>query len=216
MNSYLFIGALTRQIPSFEPVFGSYAGVMRKRKSVIFGLGAMLLAATMSLTACASSQNMPMGQEFSESAEFSNADIMFAQMMIPHHQQALDMSELALQLAQSPELLDLATQIRDEQDPEIAQMRSWLASAGASEDMGHASHGMDGMLTEEQMAQLLSATGADFERLFLEGMIGHHEGAIAMAQMVLDSNNPEVQALAEAIVSSQQTQIDYMKTLLLR
>jgi uncharacterized protein (DUF305 family) len=66
------------------------------------------------------------------------------------------------------------------------------------------------------MAQLLSATGADFERLFLEGMIGHHEGAIAMAQMVLDSNNPEVRALAEAIVSSQQVQIDYMKTLLLR
>jgi uncharacterized protein (DUF305 family) len=187
---------------------------MRLRKSAILGLGAMLLSATLSLTACASNQGMPMGQELSASAEFSNADIMFAQMMIPHHQQALDMSELALQLAQSPELLDLAAQIRDEQDPEIAQMRSWLTSSGASEDMGHASHGMDGMLTEEQMAQLLSATGADFERLFLEGMIGHHEGAIAMAQMVLDSDNPEVRALAEAIVSSQQTQIDYMRTLL--
>jgi uncharacterized protein (DUF305 family) len=189
---------------------------MKLRKQGIFGVGAMALVAALALTGCASSQNTPMSQEFSDSAEFSNADIMFAQMMIPHHQQALDMSELALQLGQSPELLDLATQIRDEQDPEIAQMRSWLATAGASEDMGHASHGMDGMLTEEQMAQLLSATGAEFERLFLEGMIGHHEGAIAMAQMVLDSDNAEVRALAEAIVSSQQTQIDYMKTLLSR
>lgn len=208
--------ALTRQIPSFQSGLGSYARVMRIRKSTTLGLGAILLAATLSLTACASSQNMPMGQELSESAEFSSADVMFAQMMIPHHQQALDMSELALQKAQSPELLDLATQIRDEQDPEIAQMRSWLESAGASEDMGHASHGMDGMLSAEQMAQLLSATGAEFERLFLEGMIGHHEGAIAMAQMVVDSNNSEVRALAESIVSSQQIQIDYMKTLLLR
>lgn len=151
-----------------------------------------------------------------ESSAFSSSDIMFAQMMIPHHQQALDMSELALSLAETSEVKDLATQIRDEQEPEISLMRDWLSAAGASEDMGHSSHGMDGMLTEEQMAALLSASGAEFEKLFLEGMISHHEGAIAMAQMVLDSANPEVRSLAEAIVSSQQTQIDYMKTLLAR
>ena len=189
---------------------------MKIRKSGVYSLGAVLLAAILTLTGCTSSQDMGTNQESMESMEFSNADIMFAQMMIPHHQQALDMSELALQLGQTPELVDLAAQIRDEQDPEIAQMRSWLEKAGAPEEMGHGSHGMDGMLAEEQMAALLSATGSEFERLFLEGMIAHHEGAIAMAQMVLDSDNSEVRALAEAIVSSQLAQIDFMKTLLSR
>lgn len=189
---------------------------MKLSKPGTFAIGVVVLAVSLALAGCSSTQNMPMNQGASESAEFSNADIMFAQMMIPHHQQALDMSELALQLGQSPELLDLAAQIRDEQEPEIAQMRSWLEKAGASEDMGHASHGMDGILTEEEMAALLSATGTEFEGLFLEGMIAHHEGAIAMVQMILGSDNPEVRALAEAIVSSQQTQIDYMKTLLSR
>lgn len=151
-----------------------------------------------------------------EAAVFSANDIMFAQMMIPHHQQALDMSELALSIAQDSEVIELAAQIADEQGPEISQMRSWLSSAGASEDMGHGSHGMGGMLSEEQMSALLNSSGTEFERLFLEGMIAHHEGAIDMAQMVLQSENPEVRALAEAIVSSQQVQIDFMKTLLAR
>jgi uncharacterized protein (DUF305 family) len=151
-----------------------------------------------------------------ESTVFSSNDIMFAQMMIPHHQQALDMSEIALSIAESTEVIELATQIRDEQGPEISQMRGWLSSAGASEDMGHGSHMMGGMLSEEQKPALLDASGPEFERLFLEGMIAHHEGAIEMAQMVLQSENAEVRALAEAIVSSQQVQIDYMKTLLAR
>lgn len=151
-----------------------------------------------------------------EASGFSANDIMFAQMMIPHHQQALDMSELALSIAQSPDVLELAAQIKAEQDPEITLMRSWLTSAGASEDMGHGSHGMGGMLSEEEMAALLQASGPEFEKLFLEGMILHHEGAIDMTQMIQDSKNPEVKALAESIVSSQQIQIDYMKTLLAR
>jgi uncharacterized protein (DUF305 family) len=75
---------------------------------------------------------------------------------------------------------------------------------------------MGGILSEEQMSALLEASGPEFERLFLEGMIAHHEGAIDMAQMVLQSENPEVRALAEAIVTSQQVQIDYMKSLLAR
>lgn len=191
---------------------------MRKK---LIAVSAGLCLSAVFLTGCASSfpnPDRPSGESMmeDESSAFSPNDIMFAQMMIPHHQQALDMSELALSLAESSDVRELATQIRDEQEPEISLMRSWLSAAGASEDMGHGSHGMDGMLTEEQMAALLSTSGAEFERLYLEGMISHHQGAIAMAQMVIDSANSEVRSLAEAIVSSQQIQIDYMKTLLAR
>jgi uncharacterized protein (DUF305 family) len=190
------------------------------RKNLI-ALTALLTISITALTGCAmSSPNMGQSSQDSmmtdESGTFSSNDIMFAQMMIPHHQQALDMSELALAIAQDPDVIELAAQISQEQGPEISQMRSWLSSAGASEDMGHGSHGMGGMLSEEQMSALLEASSPEFERLFLEGMIAHHEGAIDMAQMVLQSENAEVRALAEAIVSSQQIQIDYMKSLLAR
>jgi uncharacterized protein (DUF305 family) len=187
----------------------------------LIALTTLLCISIPTLTGCAStlsSQDQSSHQSMmgDEASGFSANDIMFAQMMIPHHQQALDMSELALSIAQSPDVLELAAQIKAEQDPEITLMRSWLTSAGASEDMGHGSHGMGGMLSEEEMAALLQASGPEFEKLFLEGMILHHEGAIDMTQMIQDSKNPEVKALAESIVSSQQIQIDYMKTLLAR
>jgi uncharacterized protein (DUF305 family) len=73
---------------------------------------------------------------------------------------------------------------------------------------------MGGMLSEADMSALASATGADFDRLYLNGMIAHHEGAVHMAQMVIDSNNAEAKALGEAIVSSQSEQIQYMRELL--
>lgn len=148
-------------------------------------------------------------------SDFSGADIMFAQMMIPHHQQAVDMGTLAETRASSPEVKALAAKIKAEQAPEIEQMKHWLEDAGASLDMGHdMGHGMGGMLTEEDMAALAAATGAEFDRLYLNGMIAHHEGAIHMAQMVVDSNNSEAKSLADAIISSQTEQITYMQELL--
>ena len=150
-----------------------------------------------------------------DSAGFSPADIMFAQMMIPHHQQAVDMSELAIEKAVDPDVRALAEQIRDAQAPEIELMESWLDEAGVRMSMGSdAGMGMGGMLGEDDMTALEDATGADFDRLFLEGMIEHHEGAIQMAQMVLDSENPEVKALGEAIVESQTAEIEQMKQVL--
>lgn len=146
-------------------------------------------------------------------AEFSGMDVMFAQMMIPHHQQAIDMSELAETRAENASVKKLAEEIKAEQDPEIEQMLAWLEAAGASTDMGHEMH-MDGMLDETEMTALGEATGVEFDRLYLEGMIAHHEGAIAMAQMILDSENPEVKALGKAIVESQTAQIEYMRELL--
>jgi uncharacterized protein (DUF305 family) len=146
---------------------------------------------------------------------FSGADIMFAQMMIPHHQQAVDMGTLAETRAVSPEVKALAAKIKSEQSPEITQMKGWLTSANASMDMGHdMGNGMGGMLTTTEMTALQNATGVDFDRLYLTGMIQHHKGAIHMAEMVVDSNNAEAKALGEAIIASQTKQITYMESLL--
>lgn len=147
------------------------------------------------------------------SSGFSSQDIMFAQMMIPHHQQAVDMSTLAESQTSNPELLALAKQIKDAQAPEIEQMTAWITGEGASMDMGH-EMGMGGMLSEEDMVALSNATGADFDRLYLTGMIAHHEGAIQMAHMITDSNNAEAKKLGEAIVTSQTAEIAKMKEML--
>jgi uncharacterized protein (DUF305 family) len=149
-----------------------------------------------------------------DSAGFSPADIMFAQMMIPHHQQAVDMSELAIEKTADADVRALAEQIRDAQAPEIELMESWLDEAGVRMSMGQHDMGMGGMLSEDEMTALENATGAEFDRLYLEGMIEHHEGAIQMAQLILDSENPEVKALGEAIVESQTAEIEQMKRML--
>lgn len=149
----------------------------------------------------------------SGSSTFSGADIMFAQMMIPHHRQAVDMGTLAETRASSAEVKALAAKIKAEQAPEITQMKGWLDTANASMDMGH-EMGMGGMLDEAQIEALRNAKGAEFDRLFLEGMIGHHKGAIHMAQMVIDSNNAEASDLGKAIIDSQTKQISYMESLL--
>ena len=167
--------------------------------------------------------NLPMpghghSNQGTNASEFSSTDIMFAQMMIPHHQQAVDMGVLAPSRAQSAAVLELAAAISAEQLPEIAQMQSWLLAAGASDSMGHdmGQHGMGmgGMLSDAEMTALAESTGAAFDREFLEAMIKHHEGAIEMAQMIIDSSNPEVKAFADSMIRSQAEQIEYMKTLL--
>ena len=111
-------------------------------------------------------------------SEYSAADISFAEMMIPHHEQAIVMSEIALTNSSSEEILVLAQEIKDAQSPEIVQMKNWTG-VNSSTHMGHM---MDGMLSESQIQQLRDSEGAIFDRLFREGMIAHHEGAITMAQ----------------------------------
>jgi len=130
-------------------------------------------------------------------------------MMIPHHEQAIEMSDFALKNSTNPEVLALAQEIKDAQAPEIEQMKSWGASS-----MAHMGHMMDGMLSDEEMSALAAASGSEFDRLFLEGMIKHHEGAIDMAEMVIDSKNAEVAALANAIIEAQRAEIATMKELL--
>ena len=151
------------------------------------------------------------------STEASAADVMFAQMMIPHHQQAVEMSTLAETRASDPEIKALAAQIKGAQQPEIDQMKSWLDEWGmpvmdADEAMGsHMGHGMSGMLSDEQMAELEAASGPAFDVLYVQYMIEHHQGAIDMAQDVVDSKDPRVAALAAAIIKAQEAEIAEMQ-----
>lgn len=150
----------------------------------------------------------------------SAADAMFAQMMIPHHEQAVEMSTLAETRASSPEIKELAAEIKGAQQPEIDQMTAWLEEWGMPVMSGmdamdeHGGHGMSGMLTDDQMQQLADAQGPEFDRLFAEFMILHHEGAIDMAEDVVDSKDPRVAALAAAIISTQAEEIAQLRAFL--
>jgi uncharacterized protein (DUF305 family) len=148
-----------------------------------------------------------------KSSEFSSNDVMFAQMMIPHHQQAVEMSDLAISISTNEDVLALARQIKAAQDPEITQMKGWLTAAGASLTMDH-DMGMDGMLSDEEIAALSKAQGVEFDKLFLSGMIAHHEGALSMVSMIEDSENDKARKLAAEIKSSQSAEIELMKNFL--
>jgi uncharacterized protein (DUF305 family) len=134
-------------------------------------------------------------------------------MMIPHHEQAVTMSELALTKTTNPEVLALATAIRDAQAPEIEVMQGWLEGES---DMDMHSHNMEmgGMLTEAELKELASLKDVAFDQKFLTAMIAHHEGALDMVSMIKDSSKPEVKQLYNAIVTSQSAEIEAMKALL--
>lgn len=175
------------------------------------------------LGACGSASSDSHGHmaDGSASAPMMSADAMFAAMMIPHHEQAVVMSDLAPTRARSAEIKALAVEIKGAQAPEIEQMRTWLREWGIPEmgmgDMGaHAGHGgMQGMLTQEQLDELAAASGADFDRLFATYMIEHHEGAVDMAEDVLRSGtDPRVAALAMEIIESQTAEIAEMRAFL--
>lgn len=125
---------------------------------------------------------------------YSAADVAFMRGMIPHHQQALEMAELVSERTNRPELVDIAGRIEVSQSDEMAFMQNWLTDRGeqAADPMAHHMHGdhdmpkMAGMATPEQMAELADAKGTEFDRLFLELMIRHHEGAITMVDELLE------------------------------
>ena len=166
----------------------------------------------------------------------NDADVMFAQHMIPHHQQAIEMSDMVLgKQGIDPRVTELANQIKAAQGPEIQQMQGWLTQWGnppmpsmsAGNMPGHdmpgmsgmpsmsGAPGMAGMMSEADMAALQNAQGVEASKLFLTQMIAHHEGAITMAQNeIKDGRYPAAVELAKAIVSAQQKEIDTMKGML--
>ncbi|MFF0310037.1 DUF305 domain-containing protein [Streptosporangium sp. NPDC004379] len=153
----------------------------------------------------------------SHTAAFNAADVMFAQMMIPHHRQAVTMAELAATRASDPEVRNLAAKIKGAQDPEIATMTGWLKAWGAPEmpDGGHMGHDMPGMMSEEDMAGLKAAEGAGFDRMFSKMMIAHHEGAVDMAETErAQGADPGAKKLAADIVIAQRAEIGQMRKIL--
>ncbi|MCX8529284.1 MAG: DUF305 domain-containing protein [Rhodoluna sp.] len=146
-------------------------------------------------------------------SSYNSGELMFAQMMIPHHKQAVAMSALAPTHTDNDDLLGLAANIKAAQQPEIEQMTGWITASGSQVDTHH-SMAMDGMLTETEMASLEAATGAEFDRLYLSGMIKHHQGAIDMLSMISSSTNPEVVTLRENIRKTQTAEIKQMQDLL--
>ena len=143
-------------------------------------------------------------------SEYSSDDIIFAEMMIPHHEQAIEMSEIALLNTTNPDVLQLAQDIKDAQSPEIELMKSWVSVKSSS----HAGHKMDGMLSESELSNLREAKNSDFDLLFLKGMIKHHESAIEMAQDVATSKNKDVADLIASITTTQEMEISKMRELL--
>lgn len=145
---------------------------------------------------------------------------MFSQMMIPHHAQAVEMSDIMLAKADIPPAVTaLATRIKAAQAPEIEQMTGWLKDWNQPTGMmtGHSmpGGGMSGMVSAEDLNKLKAAQSSEAAKLFLTQMIAHHEGAIAMAQKEVDGGKSSATiALAKAIITAQQAEIEEMKQLL--
>ena len=156
----------------------------------------------------------------------SHADIAFMQMMVPHHAQAVEMAELARSHAVDPGVRRMAARIRAAQGPEILMMSSWLEREGVAvpqpgddpHEFDHSEHGHDpmmGMLTDEEMRALAKARGERFDRLFLEGMIQHHRGAVEMTEnLATEGTDVLVTELAADVHLTQTSEIARMRQLL--
>ena len=150
---------------------------------------------------------------------FNDADIMFAQMMIPHHEQAIELADMALDptLMASEQVKALASQIKAAQDPEIDVMTQWLTEwdqplMDMSEDHSMA---MEGMLSIDELGALGQLTGEEFDQAWVSAMIAHHKGAIKMADTVkAEGESALVQELADAIIEAQKSEIDTLELLL--
>jgi uncharacterized protein (DUF305 family) len=189
-------------------------------------------AAAIALSGCASgsgggsmpgmdmggSSSAPISSAPAAAVDHNAADTMFAQMMIPHHKQAVEMSDIMLKKQDlNPEVAALATKIKAEQGPEIEKLTKWLSDwdepAAMSGSMSGG--GMDGMMGEEDMKKLDAAQGTEAAQLFLTQMIAHHEGAVTMAKTeTADGKNPDAVQLSKDIVASQEAEIQEMKDLL--
>jgi uncharacterized protein (DUF305 family) len=148
----------------------------------------------------------------------NSADVSYARMMIQHHAQALEMTELVPEQAESGQVKKLAERISAAQGPEIQAMRGWLKTHGEKETGdGHAHDhaAMPGMATEAQLEKLRKARGKAFDQLFLTLMITHHEGAISMATDVKSQgNNVQVEEMADDVVAQQTSEISRMRRML--
>ena len=237
---------------------------MNKTKTVATGVAA--LAAVAVIGACsntatkeATSSAAPTSTQTSASAQaaaHNQADMSFAHMMIPHHQQAIEMSDIILgKQGIDPRVVDLAKQIKAAQGPEIDKMQGWMSQWGMSgmPGMDHGGmsgipgmngsdiptsttmpmpggsmmpsgsmmpgmggmSGMDGMMSPADMDALKNAQGVEASKLFLTGIIKHHQGALTMAEDEIKNGQfPDAIAMAKSILDGQQKEIDTMNQIL--
>ncbi len=182
------------------------------------------LAGTSGTTAGATGATTPGASPNADAAsgEHNAADVGFATGMIPHHQQAVQMAQMAQKSAANPKVTSLAAQIQAAQGPEIQTMTGWLTGWGqpAPTSGGHdmskmGDAGMGGMMTDAQMQQLSASSGAAFDRMWLQMMVAHHQGAVEMSGVELrDGKNADAKTLAQRIIDAQQKEITVMQQLL--
>ncbi|MFE4497678.1 DUF305 domain-containing protein [Streptomyces niveus] len=195
-----------------------------------------ITASALLLTACGGEEHSgDHGGGKPAAGAFNDADVAFAQGMIPHHEQAVEMSALADGRASGTEIKTLAAEIEKAQDPEITTMRSWLKAWGepesadgskpgmdhgsggshGAEDSPGGSGGADGMMSDQDLADLSAAKGVDFDRKFAELMIRHHDGAIAMARdQRKNGESGKVKKLAADVIKAQTAEVEQLNTLL--
>jgi uncharacterized protein (DUF305 family) len=155
------------------------------------------------------------------SATFNDADVEFAQMMIPHHRQAVQMAALAETRASGAQIKQLAGQIKAAQDPEITTMTGWLTAWGKPSNMPSGGHNMPGMssmpgeMSDEDMVKLEAAKGTEFDRMFAKMMIDHHNGAIEMARdEQAQGSDPDAKTLAATIEKTQTAEVSTLQQIL--
>lgn len=192
---------------------------MRITHAIVAGVLALTLAA------CGSDDE---GSSTQQDAPHNHADVEFAQQMIPHHRQAVEMADLASSRAGSSKVKSLAADIAKAQSPEIETMTGWLEEWDEDvppeisrhdmegQDMGGMDHGsIAGTMSPQQMAKLEKSKGSQFDKAFLTMMIAHHEGAIEMAEPEQESGEYEKAIeLAEQIAKTQRAEIKQMRSML--
>ncbi|MPQ97594.1 DUF305 domain-containing protein [Modestobacter sp. I12A-02628] len=194
------------------------------RTTLAARLAAAVVTGGLLLTGCSAGQDAPAASS-SRPAGVAEADVTFAQAMLPHHQQAVEMAGLADGRSQDPAVLDLASRIAAGQEPEIDVLTGWLADWGqdvpsgdgmAGVDHGDSGHGgADGMMTDQDTAALEAASGPEFDRLFLDQMIEHHTGAVTMARAEIeDGEFADAVDMATGIAATQDAEIAEMERLL--
>ncbi|MBA2316483.1 MAG: DUF305 domain-containing protein [Euzebyales bacterium] len=182
-----------------------------------FILTALTVIAALLLTACGDTT----ATDAPDDIDLNDADVTFLEGMVPHHSQAVEMARIVPDRTDRPELNALAEQITTSQNEEIDTMRQLLTDAGerpaptgmdGMDGMDQGGGGMAGMMDDSEMQSLMTAEGEEFDLMFIDMMIRHHEGAIESSQDVLaDGQSPQVADLAEGIVAEQESEIEQMR-----
>lgn len=197
-------------------------------KSTPLTLSALGAAAVLALAGCSAPEpNNPaehsthdMGttspSDASVDAAQNEADKMFASMMVVHHEQAIEMSDILLsKRGLAPEIQQLAQDIKDAQSPEIETLRTWQEQWNVPSEQPHSMGEDDGMVSEENLEKLRQAEADEGATLYLEQMIAHHEGAVEMAEQELSEGRfAQAKDMAQRIVDSQTAEIEQMNDLL--